>query len=272
MKRDLYSLSLSLSLPVFSLSNSNPHSADLEVTLRTYPERVPVTKSVGELEKILLAREKAIREQQKDRGKTIEEIEREFLLVRDKMKRVSKDIKHFETTIEVLSKHFRKRHKKLQSLRNQVGNLVSNCFAINLSQRGYDGAAIFQHDSATKGRLDISVNMNPNSQASQSQDVNSFSGGETSFATVSLLLAMWEAMEPPFRIMDEFDVFMDDVHRTKSIDMLVEFARMYPFRQFIFLSPLDDKAIPRAPDIKIFKLHPPRTLGQRQITDYAAEK
>ncbi len=82
------------------------------------------------------------------------------------------------------------------------------------------GQAKFTHDK-TKPKLEISVNLNPQSQASQSQargappsaalradarvsphqDVASLSGGETSFATVSLLLAMWEVMEPPFRIL-----------------------------------------------------------------------
>ena len=31
--------------------------------------------------------------------------------------------------------------------------------------------------------------------------------------SVSLILALWNAMTPPFRVLDEFDVFMDALNR-----------------------------------------------------------
>ncbi len=54
-----------------------------------------------------------------------------------------------------------------------------------------------------------------------SKDPKSLSGGETSFSTMCLLLALWESISGPFRCLDEFDVFMDAANRKLSMQMLV---------------------------------------------------
>jgi hypothetical protein len=46
---------------------------------------------------------------------------------------------------------------------------------------------------------------------SQISDVKELSGGERSVTTMSLLMALWKSIESPFRILDEFDVYMDQV-------------------------------------------------------------
>jgi chromosome segregation ATPase len=71
------------------------------------------------------------------------------------------------------------------------------------------------------------------------QDARTLSGGERSFSTVSLLLALWEAMESPFRAMDEFDVYMDAVNRHITVELLLYAARQHKHRQFIFITPHD---------------------------------
>lgn len=62
-------------------------------------------------------------------------------------------------------------------------------------------------------------------KSQRSKDVATLSGGEKSFATISLLLSLWEAAGCPIRGLDEFDVFMDPVNRkmaTKLVSCLTE--------------------------------------------------
>ena len=80
------------------------------------------------------------------------------------------------------------------------------------------------------------------------------SGGERSFATLALLLALGVSNESPFRVMDEFDVFMDSVARQAAMRELTEFAREHPERQFIFLTPNSLNGVTPADDLRIIKM------------------
>ena len=52
------------------------------------------------------------------------------------------------------------------------------------------------------------------------------------------MMAFWEAMDCPFRCVDEFDVFMDMINRRIAIDHLVEMAtKDYSAQQFIYFTP-----------------------------------
>jgi len=42
-----------------------------------------------------------------------------------------------------------------------------------------------------------------------------------------------------FRVLDEFDVFMDDTYRKIAVHTLLELCEKQPHRQFIFLTPQD---------------------------------
>jgi DNA repair exonuclease SbcCD ATPase subunit len=90
------------------------------------------------------------------------------------------------------------------------------------------------------------------------------SGGERSFSTVALLLALWEVMEMPFCAMDEFDVFMDQVNRRISVTMLVQACEARSERQYIFISPHTTAHIPKKPHVRIIRMQPPQR-GQQQL-------
>ena len=55
----------------------------------------------------------------------------------------------------------------------------------------------------------LQVKVDVHSGLSQStKNTKSLSGGERSYTTVCFIMSLWEAMEAPFRCLDEFDVFM----------------------------------------------------------------
>ena len=61
----------------------------------------------------------------------------------------------------------------------------------------------------TIGLQTLELKLNPNaSEKTHREDLRSLSGGERSYSTVCFVVALWRAMESPFRILDEFDVFM----------------------------------------------------------------
>ena len=131
------------------------------------------------------------------------------------------------------------------------------CFNAILSHKGYSGNLNFDHSKST---LDVQVQLDKNrpSAEQKAQTARNLSGGERSYTTVSLLIALWEAMETPFIAMDEFDVFMDQVNRMKSCEVLIQAARMKPNRQYIFITPQSLAHIQPAPDVKIMAMTPAR--------------
>ena len=75
------------------------------------------------------------------------------------------------------------------------------------------------------------------------KNVRSLSGGERSFATVSFVMALWDAIDSPFRCLDEFDVFMDLINRRVSMQLMLEEATLNGSKQFIFFTPQDMRYI-----------------------------
>ena len=57
------------------------------------------------------------------------------------------------------------------------------------------------------------------------RNLRTLSGGEKSYSTTALILALWESMQPPFRVLDEFDVFMDMVNRTVALGQIISYAK-----------------------------------------------
>ncbi|GKT55533.1 recF/RecN/SMC N terminal domain-containing protein [Colletotrichum tofieldiae] len=108
------------------------------------------------------------------------------------------------------------------------------CFQYLLSERGFRGKLAIDHPQR---RLQLFVEPDETRKGAGGRSTKTLSGGEKSFSSICMLLAIWEAMGSPLRCLDEFDVFMDNVNRTISTNMLITAARRSVSRQYIMITP-----------------------------------
>ena len=89
----------------------------------------------------------------------------------------------------------------------------------------FSGFLEFDHRDKT---LELTVDTeggNALDSSAQKRNLRTLSGGEKSYSTTALILALWESMQPPFRVLDEFDVFMDMVNRTVALGQIISYAK-----------------------------------------------
>jgi chromosome segregation ATPase len=67
----------------------------------------------------------------------------------------------------------------------------------------------------------LEVRVSPSEKKGVAADTKSLSGGERSYATVSFIMALWDAIDPPFYFLDEFDVFMVRTSNT-TVQLVIE--------------------------------------------------
>ena len=137
-------------------------------------------------------------------------------------------------TMQVLHRSLQDRISCYKGLQERIVARACIYFTHFLAQRDYDGKLRFNHE---KERLEmqvcvclyvyicacklhvhmnfcftttiLQVKVDVHSGLSQStKNTKSLSGGERSYTTVCFIMSLWEAMEAPFRCLDEFDVFM----------------------------------------------------------------
>jgi len=182
-------------------------------------------------------------------------------VARDKYFRAKKDldskmvqINAIERNCKALSKDLRQRKNRWRQFRGHIAEMTNIGFDEFLNKKGSAGEVEFDHDL---GQLNLIVQKDNADSNSQTKDVKALSGGERSFATLSLLLAIGESLETPFRVMDEFDVFLDPVARKIAMENLVTIAKKMEHRQFIFITPQDVSNLKTDPKLRIFMMKAP---------------
>ena len=182
----------------------------------------------------------------------------------------TRDCHTLELFMEKLAKALEKRQSAFSDFRKKIGLRAWYQFPIVLPLRNYNGHLKFKLE---KEEVHISVEPRPegghedtqNSQGGAKKgNTSTLSGGERSLTMVSFMMALWEAMECPFRCLDEFDVFIDSSSRKIAIRTLIEGARKMSNRQFILLSQRSVESFDflkqeglSGEDVKLHRITPP---------------
>lgn len=161
-------------------------------------------------------------------------------------KTAQEEIAGLEALRDQLASTMQQRRVRWKLFRSHISHRARANFNYMLSERGFRGALRIDH---TQKMMNISVEPDITRRDGTGRSARTLSGGEKSFAQICLLLSIWDAMGVPIRCLDEFDVFMDAVNRTTSVNLLIEGARQSIGSQFILISPGTKSDIKRAPDV-----------------------
>jgi len=177
-----------------------------------------------------------------------------FQKYRQLLLRTEEELYGLEQMMFALENALKARKKGYRLILRSTAQNVERTFTKQLNVRQYVGDLAFNHHDKT---LYIKVNPSEGSAGAGlniDRDLKSLSGGERSYTMVAFILSLWCVMDAPFRILDEFDVFMDAINRRIAVSNIINNARVDRKNQFVFLTPLDTSNIAVGDDLKIIKL------------------
>lgn len=214
-----------------------------------------VTRPARNLEAQIIQLERRIQQGTRS-SDNVEEITRRFHEAKQKYEEIVKNIKDLTTFTKKLTSILGEREDRYFRFRKEVTMQIKYFFMMNLSQRGYTGKLVVDHE---KKHLKMQLNVDTSGASQEVHDVRTLSGGERSYSTVCFICSIWNIMESPFRCLDEFDVFMDLYNRRITMTMIMDHAYSVSVpRQYILFTPQDMSSITKKhKHAKVFQLEAP---------------
>ncbi|XP_068209868.1 structural maintenance of chromosomes protein 6 isoform X2 [Palaemon carinicauda] len=248
-------------------SQAEKFSAELLMAEKFLP-RKETNRSPIQIEREYKTLEVKLNKEQTSHGDPVK-IAEKLKEMTEKYKKLKAELQESKNLIGKLKKSLGERWLMGRNFRKVVSIVVKTSFVEILSGRKLRGKLLFDFENETltiqlaknDGYTDISVGDNNTSskrlsqKRNQQEKLSMMSGGERSFCTVALILALWEVMDSPIRMLDEFDVFMDIVARRQSLDMMITHAK--PKTQYIYLTPLEVNGGHIQEGVNIFRMPDP---------------
>ncbi|KAH9990809.1 P-loop containing nucleoside triphosphate hydrolase protein [Russula vinacea] len=222
-----------------------------------YCAEVPNPRKVKVVQRNLDSVQAALKEREKRQGASVEEMTAEVTKARTALETAQRDLKSMASLNRALKQSLRLRLEKWHDFRRHIAFRCKVVFQYHLSNRGYFGKVLFNHHDGTLQLRVQTDDQNSTQNGSRDKDPRSLSGGEKSFATICLLLAMWESIGSPIRCLDEFDVFMDAVNRRISMKMMIDTANSSDGKQYILITPQNMQNIHVGPTVRVHRMSDP---------------
>ncbi|KAH8645619.1 P-loop containing nucleoside triphosphate hydrolase protein [Xylariales sp. PMI_506] len=200
------------------------------------PERVhiPEGESYQSIERKYETLKEQLKKFEKRVGRTEKEIHDEAANAAEQYDQAERNRENTQRLVSLAKQTLNMRLDKWRMFQRMISASARTNFQYLLSERGFRGSLKLDHKGK---RLGIEVEPDETRQNVSGRNTKTLSGGEKSFSSICLLLAIWDAMGSPLRCLDEFDVFMDVVNRGISTNMLVQAARRSVGKQFILITP-----------------------------------
>ncbi|XP_066916524.1 structural maintenance of chromosomes protein 6-like [Clytia hemisphaerica] len=227
-------------------------------------EEIQTTRTPNKVDSEINVAQKRIEREESVRGNA-DEIVKKYYAARLRFDTSKQELANCKKNLKAIEKAMERRIARFKDFRRYISRRAQEYFGMLLSQRGYSGKLTLLHD-AEELRIEVNVEQVKGSEVGDSK---ALSGGERSFSTICFIMALWEAMEAPFRCLDEFDVFMDMMNRQISMRMLLKIAKEQVSRQFILLTPQDMSKVACSDRVRLFRLSDPER-GQQTIDFEAA--
>ncbi|KAF8895600.1 hypothetical protein BD779DRAFT_1434318 [Infundibulicybe gibba] len=227
-----------------------------EKALQYSSVRVENPRKTEVIQRNLESVKSALKERERRQGATVEEMTIEVNKAKAKLDAAERDIREMSNLNKALKASLVVRLARWQEFRRHIALRCKLVFGFNLSHRGYFGKVLFNHDAGTL-QLKVQTDEQVATQGGRDKDPRSLSGGEKSFSTICLLLALWESIGCPLRCLDEFDVFMDAVNRRISMKMMIDTANSSDKKQYILITPQDMGNVQVGPTVRVNRMTDP---------------
>ncbi|WVQ83948.1 hypothetical protein IAT38_006092 [Cryptococcus sp. DSM 104549] len=241
---------------------------ELEERVRTasavHPEKIATREGSAALDRKKANIEAAIVEAEKHLGFNVGEIKQQCSTLKQRYWESKGSVDDLANIRHALEATLKERKNWWQRTRSFIAIRARTAFIGFSSKRGLQGRLHFDHDEEA---LSLMVQ---NTTRSIDRDGNvvlnthykttlGLSGGERSYSTIALLLALWDTVPCPIRALDEWDVFLDPANRKVAAKGLMDGAREAIGKQYILITPQDMNGIDTSgPDRRVIRLKDPK--------------